>query len=143
MAVSVQELLAQIPLPQIQEWNQPFFEGGLFGELRLQRCRHCGELIYYPRIACPECLSMDYDWEVVSGRGTVYSFSFVWRPQHPAFLAKVPITVAAIRLDEGPMMISNIVHCEPQAVAIGMPVHVVFEQVAENIALPKFEPTPS
>jgi uncharacterized OB-fold protein len=117
---------SQIPLPHIYDWNRPFFEGGLDGKLLLQRCQNCGQLVYYPRIACPECLSMDLDWEAMSGRGTVYSYSFVWRPQHPAFLPQVPITLATITLEEGVQMVSN----------------VVFDRIAKRIALPKFEPAP-
>jgi uncharacterized OB-fold protein len=128
-----------LPLPRLYEWNRPYFQAALAGKLVLQQCRACGQLIYYPRPACPECLSMDYDWVELSGRGTVYSFAIVWRPQHPAFLPRVPITLATIQLDEGPQMVSNIVNCPPERVVIGLPVRVVFERVSEEIALPNFE----
>jgi uncharacterized OB-fold protein len=35
---------------------------------------------------------------------------------------------------------TNIVHCAPDAVRIGMPVRVVFEKVSDEITLPVFEP---
>jgi len=130
---------AQIPLPHVHPWNRPFFEGGLAGKLTLQKCRNCGEIVYYPRVACPECLSTEYDWVDLSGRGTVYSYSIVWRPQHPAFLPMVPIVLAAIHLEEGPLIVSNIVNCPEEEVKIGMLVRVVFERVSEHIALPKFQ----
>jgi len=129
-----------IPLPHITEWNRPFFEGGLTGKLRLQQCDDCQELMYYPRIACPNCLSMEHHWVDLSGDGTVYSYSIVWRPQHPAFLPMVPIILAAIQLAEGILIVSNIVNSAPEAVRIDMPVRVVFDRVSEQIALPKFEP---
>jgi len=128
-----------IPLPRLYEWNKPYFAAALDGKLMLQKCRSCGALIYYPRPACPECLCMEYNWVELSGRGTVYSFTIVWRPQHPAFLSRVPFTVGTIQLEEGPQMVSNIVNCPPRTVEIGSSVRVVFERVHEDIALPKFE----
>lgn len=132
--------MENFPLPQLYDWNKPFFEGGLTGKLKLQRCSKCGEIIYYPRIACPECLSIDYEWIELSGRGIVYSFSIVWKPGYPAFDPLVPIILAAIKLEEGPMMISNIINCPIERVYINMPVGVVFDKINDNIALPKFQP---
>ncbi len=128
-----------VPLPRLYDWNRPYFRAAVAGKLTLQQCRACGALIYYPRPACPECLSMDYDWVELSGRGRIYSFAVVWRPQHPAFLSRVPITLATIELEEGPQMVSNVVNCPPERVEIGLPVRVVFERVSDEIALPKFE----
>ena len=128
------------PLPTLFDWNRPFFEAGLTGKLMLQKCDQCGDLIYYPRICCPKCLSNQYHWEGLSGRGTVYSFAVVWRPQHPAFESQIPITLATIELAEGPQMVSTVIGCPPERVEIGMKVQVNFEKVAEGIALPKFVP---
>ena len=49
-------------------------------------------------------------------------------------------TSALIRLDEGPQMMSSIIGCEPERVAIGMPVAVVFEDWTPEISIPKFRP---
>lgn len=137
--MSAQDEPISIPLPRLYEWNRPYFAAAAAGKFMLQQCRSCGALIYYPRPACPECLSMDYDWVELSGRGVVYAYTIVRRPQHPAFLPRVPFVVATIQLDEGPQMVSNIVNCAPHQVEIGLPVRVVFERVSEGIALPKFE----
>lgn len=129
-----------VPTPAIHDWNRPFFENAARGTLTLQRCLSCNELIYYPRIVCPRCMSPDYEWEELSGGGTVYSFAIVWRPQHPAFLPRIPITLAIVELAEGPQMVTNLVDCSPDDVHIGMEVGVVFETIADGIALPKFAP---
>jgi uncharacterized OB-fold protein len=44
-----------------------------------------------------------------------------------------------IELDEGPRLISNVVGCEPEEVAIDMPVRLRFER-AGDFKLPRFEP---
>ena len=129
-----------IPTPTLFEWNRPFFEGGLQGKLMLQRCTRCKQLIYYPRMLCPRCFSPDYEWEQLSGRGTVYSFAIVWRPNHPAFTDQIPVLLAVVELSEGPQMVSTLVGCAPDQVSIGMEVSVVFDTIAPDVALPKFVP---
>jgi uncharacterized OB-fold protein len=74
-----------------------------------------------------------------SGRGTLDSYVINERP-HPAFDG--PYSIALVRLDEGPRMMTNIVGCEqtPEALALDMPVRVRFESVSDEISLPLFEP---
>ena len=135
-----QRLERGIPTPTLYEWNRPFFAAGSEGKLMLQRCLRCKQLIYYPRMVCPSCLSPEYEWETLSGRGTVYSFAVVWRPNHPAFADQIPITLAVVELDEGPQMVTTLVDCAADRVEIGMEVTVVFDTIADGIALPKFAP---
>jgi hypothetical protein len=45
--------------------------------------------------------------------------------------------VALVELDEGPRLISNIVGCAPEEVAVDMPVQLRFE-AAGDFALPRF-----
>jgi uncharacterized OB-fold protein len=128
------------PTPTLYEWNRPFFAAGTEGKLILQRCLRCKTLIYYPRLVCPSCLSPEYEWETMSGRGNVFSFAIVWRPNHPAFADQLPITLAIVELKEGPQMVTTLVDCAPDRVEIGMDVTVVFTTIADGIALPKFAP---
>ncbi len=128
----------QRPLPTLFEWNRPYFEGGTEGKLMLQRCARCRYLIYYPRMLCPRCFSTEYTWEQLTGQGTVYSFSIVWRPNHPAFTEQIPIILVVVDLREGPQMVATLVDSPAERVRIGMDVSVVFETVAQGIALPKF-----
>ena len=49
---------------------------------------------------------------------------------------------ALVELDEGPIMPTNIVMDDPtpEKLVIGMPLEVVFEDVTDDISLPKFKP---
>lgn len=138
--VQQQRLDRDLPTPTLYEWNRPFFAAGTEGKLKLQRCLRCKSLIYYPRLVCPSCLSPDYEWETLCGRGTVFSFAIVWRPNHPVFADQVPITLAIVELSEGPQMVTTLVDCPPDRVEIGMDVTVVFDVIADGIALPRFVP---
>jgi uncharacterized OB-fold protein len=126
------------PLPVINEESRPFWEGCKRHELVLQHCAACGAFQYYPRALCRACHSDRLGWEPVSGEGSIYSYTVCHRPAGPAFTPDVPYVVALIALAEGPRMVSNIVTDDPDAVRIGQPVRVTFEDVTDEITLPKF-----
>jgi uncharacterized OB-fold protein len=74
----------------------------------------------------------------VSGRGRVLTFTVnhqVWTPE-----LSEPFVVAIIELEEqaGLRFLSNVVNCDPENIAIDMPVRVVFEQ-NEDVWIPLFE----
>jgi uncharacterized OB-fold protein len=126
------------PLPAITEDGAPYWEGCRAGELRAQRCIACGHLRWPPSVLCLECLAEGGEWVALSGRGQVWSFIVVHRPQHPAFFEDVPYNVAIVELDEGVRLHTTIVGCEPDALRVGMPVAVVFHRVDDEVTLPRF-----
>lgn len=128
------------PLPKPSPVSQPFWEGTKAHELRLQRCRDCGQHIFYPRSLCPFCLSENLEWVTASGRGKVYSYTVVRRAANPAFQRDVPYVLAIVELEEGPRLTTNIVGCDPEEVRVEMPVRARYEDVTPEITLLKFEP---
>ncbi len=130
--------MADLPLPVPDEATAPFWESCRAGELRIQRCVQCGVFRHPPRPMCRHCGSMEQEWAAVSGRGSVFSYIVTHQPIHPALVDRVPHAVVLVELEEGVRMTSNVVDCAPDEVAIGMPVEVTFEQVNEQITLPKF-----
>ena len=128
------------PLPTPNPFSKPFWEATKRHQLVLQKCDDCGTFRYYPRPRCPECLSGNATWTEVSGRGAVYSFTIVHRPLARWFQDKVPLVCAVIELDEGVRMVSNVDNIDPKDVKIGLRVRVIFDDVDEEITLPKFEP---
>lgn len=131
----------QGPVPNPTEEMRPFWDGLRRGEFLLLRCRRCGAW-RWPVAGCRQHPNDPYlenlEWTPASGRGTVFTFT-VPRVQHaPAF--PVPYVYAAIELDEGPMITSNVVNCPPESVYVGMPVRVVFKVITEQYTLPVFGP---
>jgi len=51
-----------------------------------------------------------------------------------------PLVVALVELEEGPVMMSNIVGPDSDTVAIGDAVRVTFQHISDEIALPVFTP---
>ena len=126
-----------IPLPSPDALTKPFWEGCRSGRLSAMACEACGHRFLPAAPCCPRCWSDDVAMREVSGRGRVFSFVIYRRTYHPGFPA--PYVVALIELEEGPRLISNVVGCEPEEVAIDMAVRVEFKDAGE-FTLPCFVP---
>jgi uncharacterized OB-fold protein len=131
------------PLPRIDEESKGFWEACRRHELYLQRCAACTTLRYYPRALCPCCLSDRIEWVRASGRGTVYTFTITYQNQAPGFRDALPYVMAYVELEEGVRLLTNIVDCAPADVRIGMPVHVVFDDLTPEVTIPTFAPAPA
>ena len=129
------------PLPAIDEENKPFWDYAKKHELRMQKCPECGKIYYPPSSLCPHCQSWEKsEWVKLSGKGQVYSFIVARRATNPAFAKEVPYVVAIIETEEGGRLISNVIGVKPEDMRVGMPVEVVFDDVTEEVTLPKFKP---
>ena len=111
--------------------NLQFFEGAEQGRLVLPRCTACGFVIWFPREICPECGSQDVDWFEASGSGSIYSCT-VTRRIPGSWGKAAPFVLAYVELDEGPRVMTNIVDCDPEQVAIGDRVEAVFEEATDR-----------
>ncbi len=129
-----------IPLPVPGVVSATYWEGCAAGELRVQRCGRCGRVTHTPATLCAHCTATDLTWETSSGRGTVYSWTTVWRPQTPAF--EVPYVPMVVEMEEGWFMLADLVECEHDAVHVGMEVEVTFHAHPGGVTLPYFRPRP-
>ena len=113
--------------------SETFWNAARDGKLMLGHCRACGEAHYYPRSICPLCFSDQTELKAASGRGWIYSFSIMRR-------AETPYVIAYVTLEEGPTMMTNIVKCEADALAIDQPVKLLFQVSEGGEALAVFTP---
>jgi uncharacterized OB-fold protein len=127
------------PIPAVTPDMKPFFDAAKRHQLVVQRCAQCGTYRFPAREICSNCLSRAADWVPVSGEGEVFSYNVMHQVYHPGFADEVPYAVVVIKLKEGPKMNSNLVGVKPHAIKIGMPVQVVFEDISDEVTLPKFK----
>jgi len=123
-------------LPEPDEDSRPFYEFAAAGELRVQRCGSCGTRRMPPRPMCPHCRSFDVDWELLSGRGRIWSFAVPHPPLLPAYAGFAPYNVVVVEVDEDPAIrfVGNLLvdaegavnDVDPATITIGEPVRVVF-----------------
>lgn len=126
-------------LPAPTPLDEPFWDGLHEGELRLKHCKSCNAYQYPPETFCYECGSTDMEWQVASGRGTVYSFITVHQRFHAAFADNRPYNVAIIQLEEGPRLVSNVVGIPPHDVQVGMSVKAAPHALTEEQSVLYFE----
>jgi uncharacterized OB-fold protein len=126
--------------PVITPLHAPFWEGVRNHVLLTQQCDGCGRRRFIPSEICPACYSLDATWSPVSGRGAVYTFTVVHRAPTPAYQALAPYVLAYVELAEGPRVSTTLVGVAPDAVRIGLPVRVVFDDVDPDLTLYRFEP---
>ena len=130
------------PIPAPQGESDFYWEKAKQHELWLRKCDDCGEAYFYPRDISPCCFSKNTSWMQASGNASLYTYAIVHRPPHPGFRDEAPFVTAIVELEEGPRMPTNIVIDDPtpENLQVGMPLRVLFEDITDAIALPKFAP---
>lgn len=110
-------------------------------ELRLQSCSECGRFRWPPGPVCDACVSEDYAWEEVSGRGTLLSWVIYRRPYFSEYPA--PHTVIMVELDEGPLFVTQPFEIEADELRDGLAMELAWldgEDRFGEYQLPVFRP---
>jgi uncharacterized OB-fold protein len=136
--------MADLILPDVDdEVAGPFWAGCRDGELRIQACAACGRRRMPPRPMCPACRAFDSRWDVMAGTARVWSLAIPHPPLLAPYTDRAPYAVVVVTLDDDPTirLVGDMVDgTDPHAVAIGDAVRVVFEQVADDVWLPRWAP---
>jgi len=131
------------PVPVPDELSGPFFVGAKDHRLMVQRCSDCDTFQGPGRFVCDNCLSDHLTWVQASGKGTVFSFVIMHQRYHPGFAAEIPYNIATVELEEGPRLLTILINIANDDIRVGLPVKVKFEDINQDISLPKFEPSPA
>jgi uncharacterized OB-fold protein len=118
------EYLKQVPAPTSSD--KAFWEAAKQHVLTAYHCKNCGTYYSQPT-DCIKCNNPQMEWGRVSGKGWLY----------------IPYNVAWVQLDEGPILMTNIIGCKNEDLQVEMPVEVVFDDITEEFSLPKFRPIKS
>ncbi|MFC3173715.1 Zn-ribbon domain-containing OB-fold protein [Novosphingobium bradum] len=133
--------MASIPLPALDRpLTAPYWAAAREQRLMVQQCNACQTRQWPPKPVCSTCLremTAD-DWVEVEPTGTVWSFIVYHRAFHPGFADRLPYNVAMVRLDAGPMVITNVVDCEKPV--IGQRVTARFCPEGDEAVLVRFAP---
>jgi uncharacterized protein len=65
----------------------------------------------------------------------------MWQRYYPAFEAEIPYIVAYVQLEEGPKLMTGLVEVAEDEIECDMAVEVVFDDITDEFALPKFRPS--
>ncbi|HEX5023298.1 MAG TPA: Zn-ribbon domain-containing OB-fold protein [Candidatus Binatia bacterium] len=130
--------MPQKSIPKVNKVDQGFWEGAANGKFLLQKCKSCGKVQFFPRVACVDCFG-ELDWIESKGTGKIHSFTLVRVPRNPAFKDEVPIYYINVILDEGVIVESKLIGDNKEKVKMGDRVKAVFQQTHDPaIKLPCF-----
>ena len=131
--------MPQKSLPKVNKVDQAFWQGAAHGKFLLQKCKGCGKVQFFPRVACVDCFG-ELDWIESKGTGKIHTFTLVRVPRNPAFKDETPIYYINVILDEGVIVESKLVGDNKEKVKTGDRVKAVFEPTQDAaIKLPCFE----
>ena len=132
-----------MPSPMADNITLPWWQHAAEHRLVVQRCTACGATRIPPSPVCATCRSEESEWQEVTGRGEVYTFTAVHRAIAPDQPLPTVIAVISLEGSGGLRIMSNLVDVDPEKIEIGMPVEVVWEDMSEDLAVPRFRPASS
>jgi uncharacterized OB-fold protein len=125
-------------------FTQPFWDATREHRLVVARCAACATVRPMPPGPfCWECRETDVEWVPLRGSGSVHTFTIVRSAPLPDLADAVPYVIAVVELDDAPgaRLMTNVVGVDVDAVHIGMPVRVVWDDVDEATTIPRFTPS--
>ena len=132
------------PVPVPDADTQPFWDAASERQLLIPRCRACRWWIWQPKPLCPHCHADAPEWQPVSGRGRIASWTVVRPPVLPVYAQLIPFVILLVELDEGVRMVGQLVDDdgqllttdgEAEGVAMGAPVALRW-RVQDDYTLP-------
>jgi uncharacterized OB-fold protein len=113
-----------------RHWRQQDQRYNLAGS----RCGICGDHFFPKRAMCPTCHRRslnNMERFLFSGRGRILSYTIV-HDGSSKYRTQVPYIMAIIELEEGDMILGQVVDCDKEEIDIGNEVEMVFRKLTED-----------
>jgi uncharacterized protein len=127
--------MPRVIAPRVNKDDEYFWTAVGQDRLVARRCEQCGYLQHPPTPMCPQCGSLEWRTQPLSGRGALYSWIVSRRPTEQDGEGDARI-VGLIDLDEGIRLVSNI-EADGSVLRPGLRVEVSFAEVG-GVRLPQF-----
>lgn len=98
------------------------------------KCPHCDTVFFPPKEICKRCRRASIDQMVpseLSGKGKVVTHTTVHETTED-FRMQAPYHLAIIELEEGPLVLGQVVDCDREDLSVGAEVRAVFRKVSEE-----------
>jgi len=74
--------------------------------IKLQVCKNCQSVHYPKRDICPVCWHDKLEWQSVSAKGRVSSFTDLHISGKPEWADKLPLRIGLVKLEAGPNVLA-------------------------------------
>lgn len=124
--------------PPSDATTEPWWQATCNRRLVLQRCPRCAGIQHPPRSVCISCGADAPVWFTSTGTGVVDAWTVVHRAPQPGFTP--PYVVARVRLDDGPLLLTNLEGAPLGSWRCGAAVRVDWRPLPDGRHLPVFVP---
>jgi len=95
------------------------------GKVMATKCKECGRISFPPRADCVGCMSKDFEWKELKGKGRLLTYTIAqFAPI--GFENEAPYVLALAELEEGVRMLAHISkNVRTEEIKIGMDLKVV------------------
>jgi uncharacterized protein len=111
--------------------NRPYWENANAGRLVAQRCRACSHFLgIRGDLLCPVCGSESLEWQQLSGRARLHSFTIARQTTTRGFEDEIPyvVVLAEVVEQEGLLVLTNLIgDARNEELLLGAPLIVDFE----------------
>jgi hypothetical protein len=142
MARIAPRMPAELAQLHADRWTEPFWVAAKQHRLVAPRCMRCNEFRMPPTPICWNCRDQAVDWVELSGLGSVYTFTTTRHPFASFMRDAVPYVIGVIALDDAPgcRLVCTVIDTIPEAMRIGLKVGVVWDDIDDDITIPRFAP---
>lgn len=121
-----------------RSFSHAFWEATREKKFLLQFDPRSGKHQFFPR-AASIFDGGTLEWREVSGRGMLFSYTFVHRAP-PPFRGHEPFVIGVVTLEEGVNVMANIAHVQRDDLVIGMPMRLLWAPLPNGTHQFLFEP---
>ena len=142
--------LEEIELPQMLDFYpledekdtriSVFFTNLREGRLTTTKCKRCEEILWPPRIVCPECLSDELQWVDLGSEGELYAFTEMRLGAPLGFVEDVPFCIGIVKID-GLSISARIDDAEYEDLEIGAKVQLKIVELDDDRVFYRFVPS--
>lgn len=139
---------ADMPVPVPTMDDAAFWDHCAERQLLFQSCGACQKTRHPPTPICSRCGSTQLDWVKAPDHATVFTFTVVHHPSHPAVIGHLPYVVAVVDFPQLAQvrLVTNVTDVDPAQMRVGLPVRLWWDRLADADAagrpmyLPRFRP---
>jgi uncharacterized OB-fold protein len=140
MAITLNDTLGVKRDIKHAEFTMPYWAASRDKKLVIQYCKATGKYQHFPRpVSIFTGRRRDIEWREVSGKGKVFSYTITHRGM-PAFRGHEPYAIVNVTIEEGVNIITNIVNCKAEDLAVGMAVKPYWHPLEDGTHLLMFQP---
>jgi uncharacterized protein len=109
--------------------------------LTFQACAKCGKVVHPPVQVCSACQSFQHVWIDAPNEARVFSYTWVYAAADQSVVSCIPYNISLVEFPmlPGIRLVTNVVDVKPGELAIGDPLTVHWDRVADGRYIPRFQ----